>query len=199
MSYSWNNVYDTWQYVCKDLFEPILTDPGFKLLEFEFIPNASESTRNNGSFIKWIGIEALNHLISDIPINGISDVTWRIAHIETAKMLWKYKGNLEAMALIWIGAILTRYDKSERCMSKLIKHLNYQYFRDLQFIINGKFEELEMNRWSSHVKYPVPDCLLENHYMGMLSPTNMDELIGLIALEAVYLRTRWQLIDIRLI
>lgn len=197
---SWNSIYERWKSICSDLYEPILTDAGFRILEFNNIPGIPQHHRNNGSYIGWWQIEDVEKNINDIPLNGIPNDTWRIAHINTAKMLWKHQDNPEAISLIWIGAFLVKYDKSRTCMDNLFKRLQYEDFHTLEQIVFERMFELELETWSSSTKYPVPDCLLESYYLGTIfAPTNTLELLDLIALETSFLRTRWQLVDIRLI
>lgn len=197
---SWDSVYQIWQTVCEELYEPILSNSGFKTYEFSDIFKVPEHYRNNGNFLYWLQIEELEQTIEEIPQNGLPEDYNKKACTNTAKMLFENQDNPEALALIWIGAFLLLYDKDSLYKQILFRNLNRSCFKELKTLVLKKMKELGLETWSLHTKYPVPSSLIDNEYLeAILSPTNVEELICMIALEASFLRTRWQLVAIRLI
>jgi hypothetical protein len=179
----WKDIYNSWQIVCERVFEPILTDAGFTEIELQHSPVED--------IIDWLP----NKVLLDIETNGYHSYSLQRGTIITAENLWNSRDNLEGMALAWIEAFLWNKRKSLR---ELWHGETIELVHELYEIVWKKTQEFKLfndRHWKSTESFPVSLEYIGSFYQ-MCKPTTYDEIIDLIALENILVRTTWSLVHV---
>lgn len=187
-SLEWGNIYKRWRSTCSNIFNPITNN-----LNIVDVP--ANFKIQNQLTCSWWPTEKTNEYLNLFEKGSVlpyCDLPKGV--LITAQNLWNFRDNPEYMALFWIDASLWYLEVRTGRFSSVMQEM----IENIYPIIHSKKEELKTFEYRDcHCKETLPVTLFHCwSFYKMCQPTTYQELIDLIAIENILVRTSWSIVHL---
>lgn len=186
---TWDKIYREWRDACESIDSPLLRPTAF-----EDIVVPCKGTAAVEAHCDWWPRNETVQRRRELPDSSSLSyaLRQRTAYQRTAELLWRAKDDLDMSAAIWIGASL--WGKMKNPCESWRRQQTLSILQLCPFVCS-RFTAI--GRWHHSCRHTLPFSVLDNwHLWDAIVPETLEQLIGVVAIEASLVYSNWLLVRI---